>query len=117
MAKVDEILIENNNSKNLEMLIDLLRRVKEELSGDGFDILGIFGSYSRSEQNPDSDIDILYELNKDFLTKYPGFKGIDKLDQIQNLLHALLNVHPDTVRRSSLPAQMRERIERELVSV
>ncbi len=117
MANAAKILSEPNSSEMLAKLIDSLRRVKGELSDDGFDILGIFGSYARSEQNPDSDVDILYELDKGFLDKYPGFMCVEKLDRIKELLHAVLNITPDTVRRSSLPAKKRAQIERELISV
>lgn len=117
MAQATEISEFQNDSTALSKLIDLLRQIKEDLSCDGFNILGVFGSYARSEQQPDSDIDILYELSSDFLEKYPGFLGVDKLDRIKELLHSVLNITPDTVRKSSVPAKIKEKIERELISV
>ena len=56
-----------------ESKLKLLQQAKEYYSNEGFNILGFFGSYARGEENPQSDIDILYELNEKFIKNYEGF--------------------------------------------
>jgi predicted nucleotidyltransferase len=41
--------------------------MKRKYEPEGFVIIGIFGSYSRGEQTQKSDIDILFEMNSDFI--------------------------------------------------
>ncbi len=61
-----------------------LQTIKPNYLKDGFEILGVFGSFAGSDASPDSDIDILYcSLNK-LEETYPGwliFSYIDKVRQ------------------------------------
>jgi predicted nucleotidyltransferase len=44
--------------------------------------LALFGSYSRNEANPSSDIDVMVEF-----TESPGILFIDLADELEALLH------------------------------
>jgi predicted nucleotidyltransferase len=81
---------------------DLLKILKEQLKTDGFIIDGIFGSYARDENTDNSDIDILYHLEKEFYTKYSGFIGFKKLDEIKNLISTTLNKKIDLAPKNNL---------------
>ena len=43
--------------------------------------IGIFGSYTRNEQNPSSDVDIIVEF-----TRSPGIEFIDLAEELEALL-------------------------------
>lgn len=84
---------------------ELLKKVSElkrELLIEGFIIIGIFGSYSRDDFNSQSDIDILYDLDKTFKDKYKGFKAIARLDDIRKNLSSKLDIEADLVQMSTL---------------
>lgn len=73
-----------------------LRRLKAELSKEGFHILGVFGSYARNEETEKSDIDILYRLEAPkFLSLYPGFRAFGRLTDIKQLLEKSLQKDVD----------------------
>ena len=68
-----------------EIITEQLRKHKKELS-DKYSIkeIGIFGSYARDEEKPDSDIDILIEFDQG---KTPGFfKFLDIEDDLEKIL-------------------------------
>jgi predicted nucleotidyltransferase len=45
-----------------ENILSILKAQKPELSNLGVSSIGLFGSYSRNEQSPDSDIDLLIDF-------------------------------------------------------
>jgi len=76
----------NNN------ILNTLKTLKEKYKESGFFIVGVFGSYARGEETKNSDIDILYNLDKKFVTTYGGWGSISKLDAIKNEIKQLLNI-------------------------
>lgn len=64
--------------------------------------IGIFGSYARNEQKPDSDLDILVEFSKPV-----GFVSFMQLEQH---LQRLLGVKIDLVTRAALKPHIGARI-------
>lgn len=72
-----------------EVILETLRRFKESNSKKyGITKLGLFGSYARGEQTPNSDIDICVALDPPSLFKLGG---------IYSELHELLNKEIDIV--------------------
>lgn len=71
--------------------------------------LGLFGSYARGEQRPDSDLDILvtYDVT-------PSLLG---LIELENCLSDLLGVKVDLVMSDSLKPHIGRRIRRELMPI
>lgn len=63
------------------------------------DKVGYFGSYSRNEQNEDSDIDILVSLRKPL-----GWEFFD----LQEFLENNLNLKVDLVSEKALKAQLKQ---------
>lgn len=82
--------------------IKLLQKAKEHYAKEGFHILGFFGSYARGEATPDSDIDILYELNEKFIKTYSGFSAFARLSSIKEELKTLFGVEVDIAAKSGL---------------
>lgn len=83
-------------------LLYKLQKINEELSADGFQIEGVFGSFARGQQRDESDIDILYILNKEFRDKYKGFNAISRLDDIQKIISSMLGLNADLVQKETL---------------
>jgi uncharacterized protein len=48
-----------------EEIINRLQQTRPELSNLGVNSIGLFGSYSRNEQSPASDIDLLIDFDPD----------------------------------------------------
>ena len=52
-----------------KQIFENIKSLKKILQNDGFIIDGVFGSYARNEKLKDSDVDILYHLDKIFYDK------------------------------------------------
>ena len=85
-----------------EPTLKLLQQAKEYYSNEGFNILGFFGSYARGEATPQSDIDILYELNEKFIKNYKGFLAFSRLSEIKEELKRFLGIDVDISAKSGL---------------
>ena len=69
----------------------------------------LFGSYARSEEKPESDIDIAVELEK---------ADLFSMASLKNYLQELLGKNVDVIRiRKNMNALLRNRIERDAVHV
>jgi len=89
----------------------LMRRLREELPAVGrrygVASLGIFGSYVRHEERPDSDLDVLVTF-----TRTPTL--LEFLD-LENHLSDVLGVRVDLVMENALRPRIGDRIRQELV--
>jgi hypothetical protein len=101
------------NSKLIEQILQL----KKKFESDGFIIEGVFGSYVRGENKPDSDIDLLIELNDEFKDKYKGFIAIRRLDEISRFISEYLQIEADLVQKSTLNPIARKYILSEMAYV
>ena len=93
--------------KNIHDIENILKDYKPLLR-ERFHVssIGVFGSYSRNEQNSQSDVDILVEFN--------GPVGWDFFD-LQEFLEKLLQVRVDLVTVNALKPQLKESILNEVV--
>ena len=55
-----------------QIILNKLKDINPSIEKDGIKLLGLFGSYSRNEETPSSDIDILIETTPLLLEKYKG---------------------------------------------
>ena len=94
--------------KNIHDIENILKEYKPLLR-ERFHVssIGVFGSYSRNEQNSQSDVDILVEFN--------GPVGWDFFD-LQEFLGNLLQVRVDLVTVNALKPQLKESILNEVVN-
>ncbi len=83
-------------------ILKIIKNYKKELDKDGFIILGIFGSYARGEETPESDIDILYETIPEFNSKYKGLAYFGKIYEIKEYLEKILNKKIDIADKNAL---------------
>lgn len=81
--------------KSLLEIQHTLREQKPYLAEKyGVRIVGVFGSYIRQEQRPDSDLDILIELDR------PPKISLIGLVELEDYLSQLLEVKVDLARKS-----------------
>jgi hypothetical protein len=96
--------------KNLEELKQILQTQKSYLAEKyGVTEIGLFGSYVRGEQRPDSDLDILIEL-----TDPPRISLLGLVD-LQDYLSSLLGLKVDVTIKKNLRKRIGQRILQEAV--
>lgn len=98
-------------------IFDKIKSLKDTLKNDGFIIDGIFGSYARGEHTKDSDVDILYHLNDVFYSKYNGFIGFKKLDEIKEYISKSIGKKIDLAPKTNLSKTAKKYILDEVVYV
>jgi uncharacterized protein len=89
---------------------DIFRIISDNqprLENLGVSRLGLFGSFVRGQQNPDSDIDILVEF-------LPGEKSFDSFMQLSFLLEELLERPVELVTVESLSPYLKPHILKEV---
>ena len=96
--------------KDAEMYMRKLHKMLPELK-DKYNVsyLGVFGSYMRGEQNPESDLDVLVEFSKT--------PTIFKFVNLENYLSDALEVKVDLVMRDALKPNIGKHILREVEAV
>ncbi len=70
--------------------------------------IAIFGSFSRGEQNINSDIDIMVDFDEPV-----GIEFIDLADTLENILHAKV----DLVSKNAIKPKLMKTIEKDLIYV
>ena len=94
-----------------ERVVGLLRERSGELRARGVRGLALFGSVARGEARPDSDVDLLVELEQD--TKL-GVRVVSLQEDLRRLLGREVGL---TFAGRQLRPEFRERIARDLVQV
>ncbi len=73
-------------------ILKSLKSLQNKYKKYGFLIVGVFGSYARDEENKESDIDILYDVNELFLKKYSGWSAILQMESIKKDIQETLKI-------------------------
>ncbi|AKB76421.1 nucleotidyltransferase [Methanosarcina lacustris Z-7289] len=106
-------MVENSpvsSSRDTARFMAILRQHLPEISRKyKVSYLGIFGSYIRGEQGPESDLDILVEFEE-----APGFF---EYIQLEDYLSEILGVKVDLVMKSALKPAIGKHILEEVVAV
>lgn len=77
----------------------------------GVKVIGVFGSYVRNEQRPDSDVDILIELER------PSRISLIGLVELEDYLSETLGVQVDIALKKNLRKRIGKRILDEVVPI
>ena len=93
--------------KTFEEIKEILQKHKDELKEQyGLKEIGIFGSYVKGEQNEESDLDILIELEKPI--------GFVKFMKLENVLSRLIGIRVELVTKKALKPYIGQRILQEV---
>jgi predicted nucleotidyltransferase len=95
---------------NRDEILAILRRHASDLRRLGAERLFLFGSASRNEAGPESDVDLFFDFDD------PGF-SIVELVALQERIGQLLNARADVMSRGSLHRRVRASIEGSSVQV
>lgn len=98
--------------KTTEQIKDILQQEKPYLN-EKYSVLevGIFGSYVRNQQRPDSDLDILIELER------PARIDLFDLVNLQSYLSDLLGMKVDIAIKQNLRRRIGKRILSEVMMI
>lgn len=89
-------------------VFDLLENQRESLRQFGVKELGIFGSFARNEQTPESDVDVLVDLKRETFRDFMG---------LLSFLEKLFGRKVDLVMKDSIKPIIRDRILKETIYV
>ena len=96
--------------KTLDEIRSIIRAHQDELySRYKARVVGIFGSYVRGEQQPDSDLDVLAAFDSD--------ASLFDLGGAQVMLSELLGLKVDLIPQEDVRPELKEKIESEAVAV
>lgn len=101
------------------ILLNKIKTVKAKYISDGIEIVGVFGSVARGNDDRFSDIDITYKIDYDlFFKKYKdGFSQILKIGEIKEVLEKELQRKVDFISLTASSKILKEEIEKDLVYV
>jgi predicted nucleotidyltransferase len=85
-------------------VIEKLESLKPRLKEEGFEVVGLFGSFARGDFSDSSDVDILYTLINphEFVEKNGGFGAFTKIRETKEFLSDAFGRGVDFVDKSSL---------------
>jgi uncharacterized protein len=93
-----------------QRVIDLLRRREDELRARGLTRLALFGSTARGDVGPQSDIDLLIEVDPE--SRFGLFAFLDLKDDLARLLGRPVDLaFPDALRPRLRVAVLRDAVE------
>ena len=93
-----------------DTILHILKQYKQELMQKyNFTYIGVFGSYTRGEENPASDVDILIEFS--IIPTY--FKFLE----LEEELEKILNKKVDLITKSGLKPLIKNKIIKETVYI
>lgn len=100
-------------------ILTKLKQLKPKLQNEGFELIGVFGSFARDEEKATSDIDLLYQIKdtKEYLEKYSGWNSILHILEIKDFLKKELKKDIDFVDKSTLDTIAKKYIQKDLVYV
>ena len=92
---------------------ELISKLKSEKAGlrERYNVtkLGVFGSYARGEEKPDSDSDLLIE--------FENIPGMTEFFGAEEYLENVLNIKIDLVRESAIRPELKKKIMSEVIYI
>jgi predicted nucleotidyltransferase len=81
-----------------------LQQLRSRFSTEGFNIVGVSGSYARGEETAKSDLDLLYEIPNpaEFAERNGGFGSFSKIMEIKHEIEKVIALHVDLISLTSL---------------
>ena len=104
---------------SIQNITSLIYDKKGQYLQEGFEIVGIFGSYAQGHANKYSDIDIAYKLNFNIFDKQfkGGFSKLLRIEEIKEELQKLLHLKVDLVSMDSDNMKFQNRIKKDMLYV
>ena len=101
-------MVKNNDLLNINKILSILNANKTKISKFGVKEIGIFGSYARGDQTPQSDIDIIVKFRD-------GEKSYKSFINLSFFLEELFNKRIDLLTEKSISPFIKPYIDKEVV--
>jgi len=105
--------------QTLKNIITQMTELKQQHSSEGFELVGIFGSYARGSADVYSDVDVAYRLDYDvFDSQFKGgFSKLLRIEEIKKELENRLQLKVDLVPLNSANSRFRNNISKDILYV
>lgn len=115
----------NTNAKTIEkeksslspLINSKLKNIKQRYLSEGFEIVGVFGSYARGNEDIFSDIDIAYRLDHNKFFKDDAFKKLLRIEAIKKELELNFQKKVDIISLNSNNQRLNESIKKEMILI
>jgi predicted nucleotidyltransferase len=99
-----------SDSNSKDSILELIRTNRRTIKSFGVRKVGLFGSFARNEQSPESDVDLLVEFEK-------GKKNFDNFIHLNFFLEGLLKRRVEVVTTQALSPHIGPHILKEVIYV
>jgi len=97
--------------KDISEIINILKQNRGIFSRYGLTLLGVFGSYVKGKQTPESDLDILVEIeNDENITLF-------SLGELETTINTITGIDCDIVLNENLKPNIGKVIREELIKI
>ena len=94
-----------------------LKDFKKRYITEGFEIVGVFGSYARKDEDVFSDIDIAYKIDHSKFFKNNAFKKLLRIEEIKKELKLCFHKEVDLISLNSNNQRLNESIKNEMILI
>ena len=105
------------NKKVKSKTLTPLKKFKKIYLNEGFELVGLFGSYAKGYQDDFSDIDIAYKIDHDTFFKDNAFKKLLRIEEIKKELEQNLHKKVDLISLNGSNNRLNESINKELIKL
>ncbi|HIP46022.1 MAG TPA: nucleotidyltransferase domain-containing protein [Campylobacterales bacterium] len=95
-------------------ILKYLKEIKPQLQKNGIEKIGLFGSYATEKADIYSDIDLAFQLQKEYLEKRSVWEYFDLREKIQHMITQKFHLKCDLLDLDS-NSDIKESIEKELI--
>ena len=105
--------------QTLKQITSQIHEIKNKYQHDGFEIIGIFGSYARDNADIFSDVDIAYSVDYSIFDKKfkGGFAKLLRIEEIKEELQKQLHLKVDLVSLNSNNDKFKQKVQKDMVYV
>ena len=100
-----------------QRVLQSLQQLKQKYQSLGFIIIGVFGSQARGDNSKDSDIDILYDIDKNFLERFGGWGAVMQIEAIKKEMEKVLGLPVDLASKDNNSITFQKTLKDELFYV
>jgi predicted nucleotidyltransferase len=103
----------------LQNITSKIGEMKNKYQHEGFNIIGIFGSFAQNSADDFSDVDIAYSIDYDTFNRNfkGGFAKILRIEEIKEDLQTMLHLKVDLISLNSSNDTFKQNIQKDIVYV